>query len=54
MLADGYDIRKAKELQGHKGIRTTVIYVHVLNRGGHGVRSPLTVSLDKALRVRRK
>ena len=41
LLEDGYDIRTGKELLGHKDVRTTMIYTHVLNRGGRGVRSPL-------------
>ena len=36
----GYDIRTVQELRGHKDVRTTMVYTHVLNRGGQGVRSP--------------
>jgi integron integrase len=41
LLEDGYDIRTVQELMGHKDVRTTMIYIHVLNRGPAGVRSPM-------------
>jgi site-specific recombinase XerD len=40
VLEAGYDIRTVQELLGHKDVATTMVYTHVLNRGGRGVRSP--------------
>jgi integron integrase len=41
LLTSGYDIRTVQELLGHKDVATTMIYTHVLNKGGRGVTSPL-------------
>jgi site-specific recombinase XerD len=41
LIGDGADIRTVQELLGHESVETTMIYTHVLNRGGRGVTSPL-------------
>ena len=43
LLESCYDICTVQELLGHSDVKTTMIYTHVLNRGGRGVRSPLDV-----------
>jgi len=40
LIESGYDIRTIQELLGHKNVETTMIYTHVINQGGKGVRSP--------------
>ena len=41
LLESGHDIRTVQELLGHNDVRTSMIYTHVLNKGGHAVRSPV-------------
>ena len=41
LLENGYDIRTVQELLGHKDVKTTMIYTHVIKKGGRGVQSPL-------------
>ena len=44
LIESGYDIRTVQELLGHASVKTTMIYTHVLNRGGVGVISPIDLT----------
>ena len=53
LLAEGYDIRTIQDLLGHKDVKTTMVYTHVLNRaGGRGIESPADALFGRATRDR--
>jgi hypothetical protein len=54
LLTKGYDIRTVQELLGHTDVATAMIYTHVINVGGSGVRSPFDALADLASRRRER
>ena len=46
LLENNYDLRTVQELLGHKNVKTTMVYTHVLNRGPSAIRSPLDIDTD--------
>ena len=54
LLQAGYDIRTVQELMGHKDVTTTMIYTHVLQRGGRCVKSPADMNLHQHLAPERQ